>query len=176
MATPFLDECLSILTRTPLVLNEQLRDLPEVWTVATEGPGTWSPYVIVGHLIHGEKTDWMQRVGMILERGPSYTFPPVDREAQFSESASKPLAALLDEFAALRAANLQRLRALDLQPSQLALTGTHPAFGAVTLRQLLATWTAHDLAHVLQVNRVMARRFQGEVGPWAAYLSVMQAP
>lgn len=174
MATSFLEECLSVLERTPATLGTLLRDLPEVWTEATEGPGTWSPYVVIGHLIHGERADWMPRLEIILEHGSDRPFDPFDREAQFHESKGKPLSTLLDEFSALRRGNLERLRALNLQPEQLALKGTHPALGLVTLRQLLATWTAHDLAHILQVSRVMAKRYKQEVGPWAEYMSVMK--
>jgi len=174
MTTPFLDECLSILSRTPATLDALLRDLPDVWTTAMEGPGTWSPYTVVGHLIHGEKTDWMPRLAIILEHGPGRPFDPFDREAQFRDSRGKSLTNLLDEFAALRADNLVRLHGLNLQPEQLELIGTHPALGRVTARQLIATWTAHDLGHLLQVSRVMAKRYQQEVGPWAAYLSVMK--
>ena len=172
--TTFLEECQSILSRTPATLDALLRGLPEVWTEATEGPGTWSPYVVVGHLVHGERADWMPRLAIILEHGTARAFDPFDREAQFRESVGKSLAALLDEFAELRRENLERLRALDLQPAQLDLPGTHPSLGAVTVRQLLATWTAHDLAHILQVSRVMAKRYRAEVGPWAEYLSVMR--
>ena len=174
MAVSFLEESLAVLTRTPATLDALLRGLPVEWTAATEGPGTWSPYVVIGHLIHGEKADWMPRVKMILEHGTSRAFDSFDREAQFVESKGKSLSALLDEFAALRRENLAQLRELNLQPEQLELQGTHPAFGRVSLRQLLATWTAHDLAHIVQVSRVMARRYQHEVGPWAAYLSVMK--
>jgi hypothetical protein len=174
MTTPFLDECMSILRRTPATLDALLRDLPEVWTDATEGPGTWSPYVVIGHLIHGERTDWMPRLGIILEHGASRPFDPFDREAQFRESRGKSLATLLDEFSSLRSDNLAQLCDLNLQPAQLELTGTHPGLGPVNVRQLLATWTAHDLAHLLQISRAMAKRFKQEVGPWAAYLSVMK--
>jgi len=174
MAEPFLEECLAVLTRTPAALDALLRGLPEAWSAATEGPGTWSPYVVMGHLVHGEKTDWMPRVAIILEHGDARDFDPFDREAQFRDSQGKPLNALLDEFSALRRENLSRLRALSLRPEQLELKGRHPQLGTVTLRQLLATWTAHDLAHVLQVSRVMARRYQSEVGPWAEFLSVMK--
>lgn len=174
MAVPFLEECLSVLTRTPATLDTLLRDLPEAWTTATEGPGTWSPYVVIGHLIHGERTDWMPRLAIILEHGPNRPFDPFDREAQFRESHGKSLSTLLDEFSALRRDNLARLRALNLRPAQFELQGTHPALGPVTVRQLLATWTAHDLAHILQVSRVMAKRYKQEVGPWAEYLSVMK--
>ena len=174
MTVTFLEECQSILCRTPATLDALLRGLPEVWTEATEGPDTWSPYVVVGHLVHGERADWIPRLSIILEHGPKRPFDPFDREAQFRESAGKSLAELLDEFATLRRENLDRLRALDLQPAHLDLPGTHPSLGAVTVRQLLATWTAHDLAHILQVSRVMAKRYREEVGPWAEYLSVMR--
>ncbi len=174
MTAPFLEECFSVLTRTPSTFDTLLRDLPDAWTTATEGPGTWSPYVVIGHLIHGERADWMVRLGIILEHGPSRPFDPFDREAQFGESHGKSLSTLLDEFIALRRDNLARLRALSLQPAQLELKGTHPALGPVTVRQLLASWTAHDLAHILQVSRVMAKRYRQEVGPWAEYLSVLK--
>lgn len=172
MNSKFLDECMVLLARTPAVLDALLRDLPESWTESTEGPGTWSPYTVVGHLIHGEKVDWMPRLEIILEHGRSRPFDPFDREAQFRE-ARRPLPALLDEFAELRLANLERLRGLDLQEAQFALEGTHPVFGPVTLRQLLATWTAHDLNHLVQVSRVMAKRYRSDVGPWVQFLSVM---
>ena len=174
MDDAFLAESLEILQRTPAVLDALLRGLPESWVTAIEGPETWSAHTVVGHLIHGEKADWMPRVETILQHGPSQMFEPFDREAQFQDSQAKSMAELLDEFAALRRDGLERLQALDLHPEQLLLTGTHPAFGAVTLRQLLATWTAHDLAHLVQINRVMAKRYREEVGPWAAYLSVMK--
>ena len=173
MAAPFLDECVAVLTRTPAALDAQLRGLPDAWTAATEGPGTWSPYVVVGHLIHGERADWMPRLSIILEHGTARPFDPFDREAQFRESAGKSLETLLDEFATLRSENLERLRALRLAPAQLDLQGMHPDLGPVTVRQLLATWTAHDLGHLLQVSRTMARRYRDEVGPWARYLSAM---
>ena len=166
----FLPDCLSILSRTPATLNTLLRDLPESFTDATEGPGTWSPHTVIGHLIHGEKTDWLPRIEIILQHGPSRTFEPFDREAPLEH---QDLAQLLDEFANLRAANLAKLDAVKLQPEHLALQGNHPAFGPVTMRQLLATWTAHDLAHLLQISRVMAKSLKQEVGPWAEYLSVM---
>ena len=173
MTDHFLDESVAVLQRTPAVIEAMLRDLPEAWTEATEGEGTWSPYVVMGHLIHGEKADWMPRLATILEHGENRPFSRFDREAQFLESAGRSLRALLAEFADLRRDNLAMLRELSLGPGELALTGMHPDLGVVTVRQLLATWTAHDLAHILQVSRVMARRYRQEVGPWAAYLSVM---
>lgn len=174
MQVPFLEECTSILERTPGTLDALLRGLPEAWVKATEGPKTWSPYDVLGHLIHGERTDWMPRLAIILEHGTSRAFDTFDREAQFEESRGKTLAMLLDEFRALRVENLERLRALDLQQQQLELQGMHPALGVVTVRQLLATWAAHDLDHIVQISRVMAKHYREEVGPWAQYLSVMK--
>jgi hypothetical protein len=174
MGASFLEECLAVLARTPGTLDSLLRDLPEGWTTATEGPGTWSPYTVIGHLIHGEKTDWMPRLDIILKHGPSRPFDPFDREAQFRENPGIPLSALLDEFAALRHDNLARLRSLGLKPDQFELQGTHPTLGRVTLRQLLAAWTTHDLSHLIQVSRVMAKRYRQDVGPFAEFQSVMK--
>ena len=166
-------ESIAVLERTPNVLDALLRGLPEQWIQATEGADTWSPYSVVGHLIHAERTDWMVRVRTILEHGPSKAFAAFDPEAQFQESEPKALEALLDDFRLARATNLNELRELRLQDPQLELEGTHPALGRVKLRQLLATWTAHDLAHLLQISRTMAKRYKDDVGPWAQYLSVM---
>lgn len=174
MKEPFLDECAAILRRTPATLAALLRELPEGWTTVTEGAGTWSPYDVVGHLIHGERADWIPRLMRILEHGTRVPFEPFDRDAQFRESGGKSLSALLDEFAALRGGNLRRLEELNLEPAQLELHGMHPTLGPVTARQLLATWTAHDLAHILQISRTMAKRYKAEVGPFAEFLSVMQ--
>jgi hypothetical protein len=174
MSSTFLEESLAVLERTPATLNTLLRDLPEAWTTATEGPDTWSPYDVMGHLVHGERDDWMKRLEIILEHGPSRTFDPFDRYAQLRESEGKSVSMLLDEFVALRQDNLTRLRKLDLRPAQLELQGTHPALGTVTMRQLLSAWTAHDLAHLLQISRVMAKRYKQEAGPWAQFLSVMR--
>jgi hypothetical protein len=174
VSATFLDESIALLERVPLVFDALLRDLPQPWILATEGPNTWSPYDVVGHLVHAERADWMPRLLIILEHGASRPFDPFDREAQFRESAGKTLPALLDEFSALRRANLTCLRGLNLQPDQLAMEGTHPSLGSVTVRQLLATWTAHDLTHLVQVSRVMAKRYKDEVGPWAQYLSVVR--
>jgi DinB superfamily len=171
---PFLDESFAVLTRTPATLDSILRGLPEAWTMVTEGPGTWSPYVVLGHLVHVEKTDWLPRLEIILKHGAARPFDPLDREAQLRDGNSKPLEALLDEFAALRSESLARLRALDLQPAQLELQGTHPSLGPVTARQLLAAWTAHDLSHIVQITRVMAKRYRQDVGPFAQFLSVMK--
>ena len=167
----FLEECLCVLTRTPATFNALLRGLPDSWTSATEGPGTWSPHMVMGHLIHADKVDWMPRLEIILQHGTTRPFDPFDRMAELDPN--QPLPDLLDQFSTLRQQNLTRLQALNLQPEQLALEGLHPALGPVTVRQLLATWTAHDLAHLLQVSRVMAKHLKLEVGPWAEYLSVM---
>lgn len=169
----FLADSIAILERTPASLNALLRHLPETWTEATDGPGTWSAHTVIGHLIHCEKADWIPRLALILDHGPSRPFDPLDREAQLS-APRRPLPELLDDFAALRAASLQSLRARHLTASQLEQIGTHPAFGLVTARQLIATWTAHDLSHIVQISRTFARRYQAEVGPWSAYLSVMR--
>jgi hypothetical protein len=174
MIVPFLSESIAVLERTPATLAAQLRGLPEAWTKATEGPETWSPYDVLGHLVHGERADWMPRIEMILHAGAEETFAVFDRQAQFKDSVGKSLEDLLDEFASLRRQNLERLGGLSLGVADLELTGRHPAFGVVTLRQLLATWTAHDLAHLVQISRVMAKRYRDEVGPWAEYLSVMR--
>lgn len=168
-----LDAALPVLERTPATLRTLLGGLPPGWTDATEGPETWSPYDVVGHLIHGERTDWIPRARIILAQGAQRRFTPYDRFAQFRESEGKSLEQLLDEFTALRAGNLSTLRSWRLSEAQLALEGEHPEFGAVTLRQLLATWVAHDLGHLVQVARVMAKQYRNAVGPWRAYLSVM---
>jgi hypothetical protein len=168
-----LDDALVLLARTPRVLDAWLRDLPDAWGLAREAPDTWTPFDVVGHLVHGERTDWMPRVRRILEHGEAVPFDPFDRFAQLRESAGKSLADLLDEFRDLRAANLQALSALGLDDAALGKRGTHPALGPVTLRQLLATWVAHDFGHVSQIARVLASQYAGEVGPWRAYLRVI---
>jgi hypothetical protein len=164
---------LPILERTPSVLQLQLGALPDEWIHATEGPDTWSPYQVVAHLVVGEQTDWIGRAKIILEQGDDRRFVPFDRNAHLRERNQPPLSELLHRFAALRSANLEVLRSWSLTDARLDLTGVHPEFGVVTLRQLLATWVAHDLGHLVQVNRVMARRLSEAVGPWRAYLSVM---
>jgi hypothetical protein len=163
----------AILERTPNAFRAMLAGLPPVWTDATEGPDTWSPYVIVGHLLHGERTDWIARAQIILAQGEHRRFEPYDRFAQFRESEGKSLTDLLDEFAKVRAENLATLASWRLSDTQLALQGEHPAFGPVTLRQLLATWVAHDLGHIAQTARVMAKQYRDAIGPWRAYLPVM---
>lgn len=164
---------IEILERTPRALSEMLSGLSPEWIDATEGPDTWSPYVIVGHLIHGERTDWIPRAQVILAQGDNRRFTPYDRFAQFEESKGKSLAVLLDEFADLRAKNLVTLAEWNLTDAQLALEGVHPEFGPVTMRQLLATWVGHDLGHIAQTARVMAKQYRNAIGPWRAYLPVM---
>lgn len=168
-----LPDGVQVLERTPRVLRALLEDLPPCWTDGTEGPDTWSPLIVIGHLIHGELTDWIPRATMILAQGEQRTFAPFDRQAQFTESAGKPMGQLLDEFDAARAASLATLRHWSLTDADMALTGTHPVFGTVTLGQLLSTWVAHDLSHITQIARVMAKQYRDAVGPWRAYLSVM---
>ena len=168
-----LDEAIAILQRTPATLDAMLRGLPDGWIAANEGDNTWSPFDVVGHLIHGERADWMERARIILEHGESTPFKKFDRFAQFRDSEGKTLPALLDEFAGLRAKNLRDLEELRLTNADLDRKGTHPELGQVTLRNLLATWVAHDLDHITQIARVIARQYSDEVGPWRAYLRVI---
>jgi hypothetical protein len=166
-----LDETIALLTRTPATLDALLRGLPESWVRSNEGKDTWSAFDIVGHLIVGERTDWMPRVRMILENGEARPFDPFDRFAQLKETQNK---ALLDDFARLRRENLAALRALNLQSEDFGRRGRHPALGVVTLSQLLATWAVHDLTHMHQLSRVLAHQYRDAVGPWSAYLGVLQ--
>lgn len=168
-----LSDALEVLERTPATFRALLDGMPDVWTAPNEGPDTFSAFDNVGHLIHGERTDWIPRARIILAQGPSRTFEPYDRFAQARESQGKSLTTLLDEFAALRAANVAVLRGWQLTTRQLALTGEHPALGVVTLEQLLATWVGHDLGHLAQTARVMAKQYRDAVGPRRAYLPVM---
>jgi hypothetical protein len=164
----------ALLSRTPATLDAMLRGLPDEWIIANEGADTWSAFDVIGHLIHGERTDWIPRARMILEHGESRAFEPFDRFAQFAESEGRVLASLLDEFAALRAQSLRELAALQLSEADLDRRGRHPAFGVVSLRQLLSTWVAHDLDHIVQISRVLARQYSDEVGPWRAYLRIVR--
>jgi DinB superfamily len=168
-----LEYTISLLSRTPATLNALLRDLPRKWTFENEGDDSWSAFDVVGHLIHGDRTDWMPRARMILEHGEAKPFEPFDRMGQVRESAEKSLPELLDEFAGLRAEKITELRALKLQPTDFERRGLHPALGVVTLAQLLATWAAHDLTHLHQISRVMAHQYRAAVGPWSKYLGVM---
>ena len=167
------EDAVALLARTPATLHAFLRHLPESWTRSNEAAKTWSVFDILGHLIHGERTDWMPRAKMILQFGESKAFEPFDRWAQERESQGKTLAQLLDEFTSLRSENLNDLRSLNLKPEDLARRGLHPALGVVTLSQLLATWAAHDLTHLHQISRVLAHQYRGAVGPWSAYLVVL---
>jgi len=168
-----LHNTVALLARTPATLNALLRDLPDNWVLRNEGENTWSAFDVVGHLIHGERTDWMPRARMILQFGEARTFEPFDRFAQARESQNRSLAQLLDEFSRLRSENLEELRALNLRPEDLQRRGRHPALGVVTLSELLATWAAHDLTHLHQTSRIMAHQYRQAVGPWSRFLGVM---
>ncbi len=177
MSTPTefnLPDSIALLTRTPAALDALLRGLPNTWVYSNEGEDSWSPYDIVGHLIVGERTDWMPRARIILEHGETRPFDRFDRLAQKKESQGKSLGQLLDEFARLRRENLIALEALNLQPTDLSRRGTHPALGVATLSQLLAAWAIHDLTHLHQLSRVMAHQYREAVGPWSIYLGVLQ--
>ena len=168
-----LTDVIDILRRTPAVLNSLLRDLPDPWLAQNEGAETWSPYDVIGHLIHGEETDWIPRAKIILEYGETRAFEPFDRVAMFEESKGKSIVELLDTFAELRAKNLCELESLNLTSDLLDKRGRHPELGMVTLRQLLSTWVVHDLGHIRQVVRVMSKQYRDAVGPWKAYLSIL---
>ncbi len=169
-----LPHTISLLSRTPAALDALLRDLPEAWTLRNEGENSWSAFDVVGHLIHGERTDWIPRARIILQFGETKAFEPFDRWAQERESQGKSLGQLLDEFARLRSENLGELHALNLRQEDLERRGRHPALGPVTLSQLLATWAIHDLTHIHQISRIMAHQYREAVGPWNAYLGVLQ--
>lgn len=164
----------AVLSRTPSTLDALLRGLPENWVRCNEGKGSWSPYDILGHLVVGERTDWMPRLRIILDSGEARAFDPFDRLAQFREPQDTPLEQLLDDFDRLRKQNLAELQALQLRPEDLTRRGRHPELGVVTLSELLATWVAHDLTHLHQVSRVMAHQYRQAVGPWSVYLGVLQ--
>lgn len=168
-----LNHCIEILSRTPAVLDSLLGGLSDEWIHSNEGEATWSPFDIVGHLIHGDKTDWIPRMEVILSDGPDKKFDPFDRFAQFEVSKGKNFRQLLDEFKALRKENIGILKSKNLGAQDLLKTGIHPEFGEVRLEQLLATWTAHDLSHLAQITRVMARQYTREVGPWKQYLPIL---
>lgn len=169
-----LPQTVALLSRTPAVLNTLLRDLPEAWTFGTEGANTWSPFQIIAHLIHAERTDSIPRARMILQFGETRAFEPFDRSGHEREIQGQTVAQLLDVFARVRAENLAELHALNLAPQDLGRRGRHPVFGSVTLSQLLATWTAHDLTHLHQISRVLAHQYREAVGPWNVFLGVLQ--
>ena len=169
-----LEQTMALLARTPAVLNALLRDLPETWTMENEGENTWSAFDVVGHLIDGERVNWMPRAKQILQTGEKEAFIPFDRGGNIRESQGKSLTQMLDEFAKLRAANLDEVRKMNLGEEDLKLRGRHPAFGVVTLSELLSTWAIHDLTHLHQISRIMAHQYEEAVGPWKQYLGVLQ--
>lgn len=169
-----IDNTIEILGQTPDVLITLLQNASDDWVLKNEGGESWSAYDIIGHLTHGEKTDWMTRATIILSKNPDKKFEPFDRFAQFNDNKGKSMTQLLNEFSKLRAENLKQLRSKNISADQLLLKGTHPSFGEVTLAQLLATWVVHDLNHIAQISRVMAFQYKDEVGPWSAYLSILK--
>lgn len=168
-----LDKAIEILRQTPKTLHTYLSNLSNEWTLCNEGEDTWCAYDIVGHLIHGEKTDWMQRIKIVLNQIGDKTFEPFDRFAQFETSKGKNLEELLKEFSHLREKNLNKLNGISIKETQLNLKANHPELGEVTLRQLLSTWVVHDLGHIAQIARVMAKQYKHEVGPWKEYLPIL---
>lgn len=168
-----LPSAIAVLERTPDVLDALLRNLPHEWVAADEGPDTWNAFDIVGHLVHGERTDWIPRAETILRHGERQPFKPFDRFAQFRDSDGKTLTDLLDEFRHLRAGNVRTIQSWQLSDADLSRTGVHPEFGQVTLSQLIATWVTHDLSHLGQIARIMAKRYGSDVGPWKAYLRIL---
>jgi hypothetical protein len=170
-----IEKSIEILGRTPQVLTAMLQNISPEWTSVNEGGETWSVYDIIGHLVHGEKTDWMPRTMIILSKKADKKFEPFDRFAQMQQGPAKTLSALLEEFSVLRKKNIEDLQAHKITAADLAATGIHPAFGEVTLSQLLATWTVHDLNHIAQVSRVMSKQYRAAVGLWTAYLKILQS-
>lgn len=167
---------IEILERTPGVLESLLSGLSDEWIYQNEGVDSWSPYDVIGHLIHGEKTDWIPRAKIILSNSPDKSFTPFDRFAQLNDSRNLTIDELLNEFKTLRIQNLEELKALNLNDeSTLAEIGIHPEFGEVTLKELLATWTVHDLGHIAQISRVMAKQYKDEVGPWIKYIRILNS-
>lgn len=169
-----IEQATEILSRTPTVLNSLLRDVSDDWTRKNEGGESWSPFDVVGHLIHGEEADWIPRARIILDHGTARAFDPFDRFAMFEKSKGKSINDLLDEFTSLRQKSLEELQSLNITPDKLQLRGTHPSLGEVTLGQLFATWVTHDLSHIAQITRVMCRQYAEEVGPWSAFLSILK--
>ncbi len=167
------EKSIEILERTPVVLQSLLSGINDDWVMNNEGPETFSPYDVIGHLIHGEKTDWILRAKMILEFGNTKTFVPWDRFAQYEESKGKTLQQLLNAFATIRKENMEWFKALNLTESDLDKTGIHPKLGEVTLRNLLATWVVHDLTHIAQITRVMAKQYKTEMGPWPEFFRIL---
>lgn len=165
---------IEILERTPRIIESMLKGISDEWAHSNEGPETWSPYDVVGHLIHGETTDWITRMELILSESENKKFKPFDRFAQFEESKGKTLEQLIEEFKAVRKKNIDHFKSKNITEEHLDRTGIHPSFGTVTLRQLLSTWVAHDLGHLGQISRVMAKRYTHDVGPWYEYLRILK--
>ncbi len=173
---PFsMEHSIAVLERTPFVVEMMLRELPDDWITSNEGDSTWSPFDIVGHLIHGEKTDWIPRIKIIMSGENNTQFTPFDRFAQLQENKGKTLSELLIELKVRRKAGLEILRSMNITEETLRRTGIHPEFGTVTLRQLISTWVAHDLNHIGQIVRVMAKQYSDEVGPWKDYLKILKS-
>lgn len=168
-----IEQATEVLSRTPTALNGLLRGISTAWTHKNEGGDSWSPYDVLGHLVHGEETDWIPRARIILDHGPARPFDPFDRTAMFEKFKGRSTDELLDMFESLRRNNIEELQSLNITPDKLALRGAHPALGEVTLGQLLATWVAHDLSHLAQITRVMCRQYTTEVGPWAEFLPIL---
>ena len=168
-----LEQAIEVLERTPSTLKTLLEGLSDEWITNNEGGDSWSPFDIIGHLVHGEKTDWIQRLEILLSDSKDKTFTPFDRFAQFGDSKGKTMTQLLTEFENLRADNMEILKSKSLEESQFELKAIHPSLGEVKLKELLAAWVAHDLGHIAQISRVMAKQYKGEVGPWLEYLSVL---
>ena len=168
-----LAQAIQVLERTPDVLRRMLAGLDEDWIHANEGPETWSAFDVVGHLIHGDRTDWVERARRILEHGTELPFEYFDRFAQERASRGKTLGQLLDEFAEVRRESLASLAAFDLSAEDFEREGVHPSLGKVTLSELLATWVTHDLGHIAQISRVMAKRYADEIGPWMEYIPIV---
>ncbi|MEM7185383.1 MAG: DinB family protein [Bacteroidota bacterium] len=168
-----LEQAISVLERTPEVMRTMLGTLSSEWTNQNEGGDSWSPYDVIGHLVHGERTDWLPRLDIVIGDGENKTFTPYDRFAQFEMSKGKTLHDLLSEFEQLRKANLQTLRSKEISKADLQKEGIHPELGPVTLSELLSAWVVHDLGHITQVARVMAKQYRNEVGPWTRYLTIL---
>ena len=164
---------IEILARTPQVLDVLLRNISDDWAMNNEGPDTFSPYDVVGHLVHGERTDWVARMEVILSDGENKTFTPYDRFAQYEESKGKTLNQLLDEFKTIRAENIEILRSKNINEKDFTRTGIHPSFGEVQLSQLISTWAVHDLTHIAQITRVMGKQYKSEMGPWPEYFRIL---
>ena len=168
-----LADAYTLLNRTPKVLDLLLQGLEDSWITSNEGPETWSPFDVLGHLIHGEETDWIPRAKIILSDAEDKTFIPFDRFAQLEKSKGKSMRDLLEEFSGLREANIQELHALNIQEADLRKTGMHPELGPVSLKQLLSSWVVHDLGHLAQISRVMAKQYKEEVGPWVQFMKIL---